>query len=412
MNLHIQSERITAELEALASFSVTQAPAVTRIVFSPVDLQARTWLKERCVAAGLTVREDAVGNTFARWIGAEPVLPAVASGSHIDAIPHSGRYDGTVGVIGALEAIRALQDAGFSPRRSIELILFTSEEPTRFGLGCLGSRLLSGTLDPMRAASLKDAEGAALDEVRTGAGFSGPLAGVELPRGVYHAFVELHIEQGPLLERGGIPLGVVTAIAAPATLHIEIEGEGGHAGAVLMPDRRDAFVAAAEIALAVESAAKSTGAVDSVATVGICEVFPGAVNSIPSRVRMTADVRDIELARRDAVLATIRDRCGAIAAARGVTVRCEVLNADAPAQSSPPVLDALRGACEELQLTCNYMVSRAYHDSLFMSRIAPTAMLFIPCRGGVSHRPDEFASAEDIGRGVLVLAHALARLAQ
>ena len=412
MNLHIQSDRITAELETLASFSVTQAPAVTRIVFSPVDLQARSWLKERCAAAGLTVREDAVGNTFARWIGAEPALPAVASGSHIDAIPHSGRYDGTVGVIGALEAIRALQDAGFNPRRSIELILFTSEEPTRFGLGCLGSRLLSGTLDPVRAASLQDAEGAALDEVRTGAGFSGPLAGVALPPGAYHAFVELHIEQGPLLERGSIPLGVVTAIAAPATLHIEIEGEGGHAGGVLMPDRRDAFVAAAEIALAVESAAKSTGAVDTVATVGICEVFPGAVNSIPSRVRMTADVRDIELARRDAVLAAIRERCSAIAAARGVTVRCEVLNADAPAQSSPLVLDALQGACEELQLAYNCMVSRAYHDSLFMSRIAPTAMLFIPCRGGVSHRPDEFASAEDIARGVLVLAHALARLAE
>ena len=179
-----------------------------------------------------------------------------------------------------------------------------------------------------------------------------------------------------------------------------------------MPDRRDAFVAAAEIALAVESAAKSTGAVDTVATVGICEVFPGAANSIPSRVRMTADVRDIELARRDAVLATIQERCTAIAAARSVTVRCEVLNADAPAQSSPLVLDALQGECEELQITYNSMVSRAYHDSLFMSRIAPTAMLFIPCRGGVSHRPDEFASAEDIGRGVLVLARALARLAE
>ena len=412
MNLRIQSDRITAELEALASFSVTPAPAVTRIVFSPVDLQARSWLKERCAAAGLTVREDAVGNTFARWIGAEPALPAVASGSHIDAIPHSGRYDGTVGVIGALEAIRALQNSGFHPRRSIELILFTSEEPTRFGLGCLGSRLLSGTLDPVRGASLQDAEGASLDEVRVGAGFSGPLAGVALPPGAYHAFVELHIEQGPLLERAGVPLGIVTAIAAPATLNIEIEGEGGHAGGVLMPDRRDAFVAAAEIALAVEGAAKSTGVIDTVGTVGICEVFPGAVNSIPSRVRMTADVRDIDLTRRNAVLTAIRERCSEIAAVRGVTVRCEALNADAPAQCSPPVLDALRGACEDLRLNCDSMVSRAYHDSLFMSRIAPAAMLFIPCRGGVSHRPDEFASVEDIARGVLVLANALARLAE
>jgi N-carbamoyl-L-amino-acid hydrolase len=168
----------------------------------------------------------------------------------------------------------------------------------------------------------------------------------------------------------------------------------------MTPDRRAEFVAAA------------TAAIDTLATVGICEVFPGAVNSIPSRVRMTADVRDIDLARRDAVLAAIRERCSAIAAARAVSVRCDVLNADAPAQSSPLVLDALQGACAELQLACNCMVSRAYHDSLFMSRIAPTAMLFIPCRGGVSHRPDEFASADDIARGVLVLAHALARMAE
>jgi N-carbamoyl-L-amino-acid hydrolase len=402
---------MSAELETLASFSVTEPPAVTRIVFSPVDLAARAWLKQRCAAAGLAVREDAVGNTFARWTGAEPGLPAVASGSHIDAIPHSGRYDGTVGVLGALEAIRALQEAGYRPRRSIELILFTSEEPTRFGLGCLGSRLLSGTLSPDRAAALQDGQGATLDQVRSAAGFAGPLAGVALPRDSYHAFVELHIEQGPVLERTIVPLGVVTAIAAPATLHIEIEGEGGHAGGVLMPDRHDAFAAAAEITLAVETAAKSTGAVDSVATVGICEVFPGAVNSIPSRVRMTADIRDIELARRDGILTAVRERCAAVAASRGVTVRCEVLNADAPAQSSALVTQALQAACEALQLPCALMVSRAYHDTLFMSRIAPTAMLFIPCRGGVSHRPDEFASGEDIARGVLVLAHALAQLA-
>lgn len=282
--LQIQWDRLTADLDTLASFSDTAAPAVTRIVFSPVDMQARAWLKQQCTAAGLAVREDAVGNTFARWTGAQPALPAVSTGSHIDAIPHSGRYDGTVGVLGALEAIRALQAAGFQPRRSIELILFTSEEPTRFGLGCLGSRLLSGTLDPVRAASLQDSQGATLEEVRTAAGFAAPLSGVAVPLHSYHAFVELHIEQGPLLERAGIPLGVVTAIAAPATLHIRITGEGGHAGGVLMPDRRDAFAAAAEIALAVETAAKSTGALDTVATVGVCDVFPGAVNSIAYRV--------------------------------------------------------------------------------------------------------------------------------
>jgi N-carbamoyl-L-amino-acid hydrolase len=230
--------------------------------------------------------------------------------------------------------------------------------------------------------------------------------------GYYHAFVELHIEQGPLLERAGIPLGIVTAIAAPATLRIEIEGEGGHAGGMLMPDRRDAFLAAAEVALAVEAAAKGTGAIDTVGTVGICEIFPGAVNSIPSRVRMLADVRDIDLVRRDAVLEIIRHRAGEIAVARRVTARTETVNADTPADaSSPLVVEALRYSTVEQSLPYQLMVSRAYHDSLFMSRVAPAGMLFIPCRAGVSHRPDEYAAPDDIARGVRVLAAALARLA-
>jgi N-carbamoyl-L-amino-acid hydrolase len=412
MNLDIRKGQIVHELETLAAFSDAPAPAVTRIVFSEADRRARAWLTELCAQAGLSVRADAVGNTFASWAGSSPELPGVASGSHIDAIPHSGRYDGTVGVLGALEAIRALQRAGVKPRRSIELVLFTSEEPTRFGIGCLGSRLLSGTLDPTRASAMRDADGATLDEVRAAAGFSGALAGVALPKDRYHAFVELHIEQGPLLERAGIPLGIVSAIAAPATVRFEIDGEGGHAGAVLMPHRRDAFLAAAELALAVETAAKATGAIDTVGTVGLCEIFPGAVNSILSRVRMMADVRDIDLARRDGVLVAIAERAAAIAAARRVEIRSETLNADAPAEARALVVDALRDAATELGLAFQTMVSRAYHDSLFMARVAPTGMLFIPCQGGISHRPDEYASPEDIERGVRVLANALARLAQ
>jgi ureidoglycolate amidohydrolase len=412
MKLDVRKGQIVQELETLATFSDAPAPAVTRVVFSETDRRARAWLNERCAEAGLSIRADAAGNTFARWEGSSPELSAVASGSHIDAIPHSGRYDGTVGVLGALEAIRALQRAGVKPRRSIELVLFTSEEPTRFGIGCLGSRLLSGTLEPARAAAMLDDKGASLEEIRVTAGFPGSLADVTLPRNHYHAFVEMHIEQGPLLERGGIQLGIVTAIAAPATLRIRIDGEGGHAGAVLMPDRRDAFLAAAELALAVEVAALGTGAIDTVGTVGLCEIFPGAVNSIPSQVRMMADVRDIDLARRDGVLASIQCRMEAIAAARRVAIRSEMVNADAPAQASVMVVDALRDAAVEIGMSFQTMVSRAYHDSLYMSRIAPTGMLFIPCKAGVSHRPDEYAAPDDIEAGVRVLATALARLAE
>ena len=243
------------------------------------------------------------------------------------------------------------------------------------------------------------------------AGMKGSLDAVPLPKDYYHAFVELHIEQGPLLEREGIPIGIVTAIAAPATFRISIEGSGGHAGGLLMPDRHDAFLAAAEIALAVESCAKGTNSIDSVATTGVCNVFPGAVNSVPSRTIMEVDVRDTDLVRRDGMLHAIRSACDAAAAKRQVRVAIELINADAPAQASPFITEAVAASCRTLGLNSMPMVSRAYHDSLFICRIAPIGMIFVPCRYGYSHRPDEYASPEDIARGVTILAETLATLA-
>jgi len=412
MRLEVDGTRLVSEIEALATISDAEPPAVTRIVFSPTDLKARGWLKARCEECGLVVREDAIGNIFARWTGSDPAAPAIGTGSHIDAIPNAGKYDGVVGVLGGLEAIRALQRSGFRPRRSIELLMFTSEEPTRFGIGCIGSRMLSGTLPAEDARRLKDKDGASIDEVRAKVGLDGDLETVKLPDGYYEAFIELHIEQGPQLEKEGIPIGVVTGIAAPASLRILLEGSGGHAGGVLMADRRDALCAAAELILAVENAARSSGARDTVATVGICEVFPGAVNSIPSRVHLSADIRDTDLKRRDRVMKEIESASQSIAEERKVSIQTELVNADAPAECAPALVEALAEACEKHQLKFLPMVSRAYHDSLFMSRIAPTAMLFIPCRNGYSHRPDEYASPEDIVRGTLILAETLASVAE
>ncbi len=410
MSLAIDSQRLLSEIEALALISDAEPPAVTRIVFTPTDLRARAWLTEKCQAAGLAVRQDPIGNTFARWAGSDAGAPTVGTGSHIDAIPNAGKYDGVVGVLGGLEAIRALQKSGFRPRNSIELLLLTSEEPTRFGIGCLGSRLLSGSISPEAARKLVDNDGLSLEEVRRKADMRGVLEEVRLPLGYYKAFVELHIEQGPVLERENLALGVVTKIAAPASARISIEGAGGHAGGVLMPDRRDALCAAAELILAIENAARSSGSIDTVATVGICDVFPGAVNSIPSRVRLSLDVRDTNLARRDAVLRAIDVASQEIAAKRRVSVSTEMLNADAPADCAPEVIDALSRACEKHGLSFRPMISRAYHDSLFISAVAPVAMLFISCRNGYSHRPDEYASPEHIAQGTLVLAETLASL--
>jgi ureidoglycolate amidohydrolase len=402
---------LIAELMALAQISEADPPVVTRVVFSEADMRARAYVKKLCADAGLTVREDAVGNTFARWEGSEPDLAPIGTGSHIDAIPNAGLYDGCVGVLGGLEAIRVLKKLGFNPRRSIELVIFTAEEPTRFGIGCLGSRMMAGVLTPEQARALRDKSGRGLEELRAEAGFSGPLESVAVPFGRFHQFIEMHIEQGPHLEQEEIDVGLVTHIAAPASQWITIEGEGGHAGGKLMPGRKDALAAAAELILALEAAAKATGAVDTVGTVGVCEVFPGAVNSIPSRVRMTTDVRDIDRARRDGVLDALRAAAEEVSARRGVTITTEMINADPPAVCDPAILAALEESALAAGKSFKRMVARAYHDSSFVCCIAPVAMLFIPCRGGVSHRPDEYASPDWIGSGVHVLARTLARLA-
>ncbi|RSL15751.1 N-carbamoyl-L-amino-acid hydrolase [Edaphobacter aggregans] len=420
MPIQIDSTRLQQELQTLATITSIEQPAegtaVTRIVFSPDDLRARAWLKALATAEGFLIREDAVGNTFIRWPGTDPTLPAVATGSHTDAIPHAGMYDGTVGVLGGLEALRALKRSGLQPRRSIELVMFTSEEPTRFGIGCIGSRLLSGTLDPTRADTLREANEPAdtaqtLAAIREAACFQGTLASTVLPPNHYHAWIELHIEQGPLLEREQIPIGIVTSIAAPASYRFTITGLGGHAGALLMPDRRDALCAAAELILSIERHTLATGAIDTVATVGTCDVHPGAVNSVPSRVTLQLDIRDTDPTRRESVMQAVRRDIEDLRQRRKITITEELINADAPAQSSPHIIETLEQVCTEESIPYKKMVSRAYHDSLFMARIAPIAMLFIPCRNGVSHRPDEYAAPADIARGTHVLAAALAKLA-
>jgi N-carbamoyl-L-amino-acid hydrolase len=407
----LETAELLEELAKLALISEAEPPVVTRVVFGEADMRARAYVKSLCAAAGLAVHEDAIGNTFARWQGSEAELAPVGTGSHIDAIPNAGAYDGTVGVLGGLEAIRSLQRAGFRPRRSIELVIFTAEEPTRFGIGCLGSRMMGRVLAPSQALALRDKQDRGLEELRGRAGFTGALETVALDAGHFHKFVELHIEQGPLLEQEGIDLGLVTHIAAPASLRINIQGEGGHAGAKLMPGRKDALAAAAELVLALEAAAKSTGAIDTVATVGVCEVFPGAVNSIPSLVRLETDIRDTDGARRDRVLDALVAACDEVANRRGLLVTTELVNADPPAVCDPAIVAAMEASAAEQGLTYKKMVSRAYHDSSFVATFSPVAMLFIPCRGGVSHRPDEYASPEWIAGGVNVLARTLARLA-
>ncbi|KAL6571449.1 hypothetical protein OROHE_003092 [Orobanche hederae] len=367
----VNTESLQRQIDELSTFSDAPAPSVTRILYSEKDVLGRRYVKKLMGLSGLSVREDAVGNIFGRCVGqrrtyaniyyrsfrvgSEPELAPVSTGSHIDAIPYSGKYDGVVGVLGAIEAINVLKRSGFKPKRSLEVIMFTSEEPTRFGISCLGSRLLAGSEE--LAEHLKktvDSHNISFSDAAKLAGYTNTeeLYSVFLENGSYSAFVELHIEQGPILEEEGVSIGVVTAIAAPASIKVDFEGSGGHAGAVLMPKR----------------------------TVGILELHPGAINSIPSKSYLEIDTRDTDEKRRNLVIEKTHQSAMNISKARGVKLsEFKIVNQDPPALSEDLIIKATESACRELNLSYKNMISRAYHDSLFMARISPMGMIFIPC---------------------------------
>ncbi|KAK8967582.1 hypothetical protein KSP40_PGU006489 [Platanthera guangdongensis] len=414
-SLSVDIQGLQRQIEELSSFSDSPAPTVTRILYSEKDVLARRYIKSLMAQAGLSVREDSIGNIFGRWIGTEAALPAVATGSHIDAIPYSGKYDGIIGVLGAIEAINVLKRTDLQPKRSLEVIMFTSEEPTRFGISCLGSRLLAGSQELAHALKqVVDGQNITFLEAAQFAGYAihqEDLTSIFLRKDDYFSFVELHIEQGPILENEGIPIGIVTAIAAPASITVDFEGNGGHAGAVLMPSRNDAGLAAAELALAVEKHAMDSGSLDTVGTVGVLELHPGAINSIPSKAHIEIDTRDIDEERRNIVVNEIHQSAIRIAEKRGVKLsKFKIVNQDPPALSSNQIISTMEDAAKQLNLSYNLMISRAYHDSLFMARITPMGMIFIPCYKGYSHKPEEYASPENIVNGVKMLALTMANL--
>lgn len=414
-SLSVDTQSLQKQIDELSTFSDTPAPSVTRILYSDKDVLARRFIKNLMGLSGLSVREDAIGNIFGRWEGYNPDLSAVGTGSHIDAIPYSGKYDGVVGVLGAIEAINVLKRSGFKPKRSLEVILFTSEEPTRFGISCLGSRLMAGSKALANALKTTvDGQNISFFDAAQSAGYTkdeGDLSSVFLEKGSYSAFVELHIEQGPILEDEGISIGIVTAIAAPASIKVDFQGNGGHAGAVLMPNRNDVGLAAAELALAVERYVLESGSIDTVGTVGILELHPGAINSIPSKSHLEIDTRDIDEERRNIVIEKIHQSAITIASKRGANLsEFKIVNQDPPALSDKSILEAMEASSKELNLTHKFMISRAYHDSLFMARVSPMGMIFIPCYKGYSHKPEEYASSQDISNGVKVLALTLAKL--
>jgi ureidoglycolate amidohydrolase len=406
------SARLDDAIARLAGFNDDPAAGgITREVYTPTYAAALHWVANRMRQAGLEVRLDAVGNLFGRWAGTDPQAPLVLTGSHVDTTLNAGRYDGVLGVLGAIEAVERLRAAGVRPRRTIELVAWAGEEP-RFVTGCVGSRAAAGELERADLDRLCDREGTSMAQALDDAGFDPDrLDEARIDPATVHALVELHIEQGAVLESHGESIGVVTAIAAPHDFRLTLRGAATHAGATPMDLRRDALAGAAEAMVALERAARGSRSGTTVGTVGVLRLRPGAINVVPGEVELDVDVRDSDLAAREEVVAAIVDGAREIAGRRGLELEVTPIVEDVPVACDERVVEASEAACVELGLSHRRMTSGAYHDAMIMGRRVPIGMIFVPSVGGISHHPDELTEPDDLDRGVQVLAGTLARLA-
>ncbi len=400
MTAGIDASRVLERIDALAGCSSAEG-ALTRIFLSPQHRAANAlvagWMRE----AGLEPHIDAIGNVVGRYEGAAPGLPCLILGSHLDTVRDAGRFDGMLGVVAAIECVAALQRAGLRLPFAIEVIGFGDEEGVRFQSTLLGSRAVAGTFDPALLNAV-DADGITLAEAMRGFGLD-PACIHEAAhrREDVLAYVELHIEQGPILERAGLPVGIVTAINGAARYTVEIIGEAGHAGTVPMAGRRDALTAAAEAILAVERICGSKS--DVTGTVGRISAAPGAVNVIPGAAHFSIDVRSPDDAIREAAEAAIAEALEGICARRGLQLKLTRLHASRATACADWLMAQLAAVIAARGLRVWRLPSGAGHDATAMRDLTDVAMLFIPCAGGISHNPRESANADDIAVGCEVL---------
>lgn len=403
--LTINKERVQNLLAGLADFGRTEQ-GITRLAYTETDKKAQDWLLAQIEDLQLEIRQDAVGNVFLRRAGENPQLAPVATGSHLDTVIHGGAYDGMCGVVGALEALRMLADEKL--QRSIDVIVFRAEESSRFGFATIGSKLLTGSTAPEmfdRAGKKDDVP--FTQALRQWGCDPERYQEAVLPQGYYQSFAEIHIEQGKVLETKGLQLGIVHNIAAPTRFKLHIQGMADHSGATPMGMRKDALVSAAKLILAVQDAAAAEMDCGTVATVGVVEVEPGSINVVPGSVTLWVDLRGVEQESIMRALQSIKDAMADVAAQDGVGISMEMLTADKPVALSIELAEKLEAICEQKNFTYLHMNSGAGHDAMHMTKIAPTIMLFIPCKGGISHNPAEYAANDDICRAIEVLAEFL-----
>ena len=403
-NLQVNGERLWASLMELAQIGATPKGGVCRLAASDLDGEARRLFIRWCEEAGCTVAVDQIGNIFARRAGRNPDLAPVMTGSHLDTQPTGGRFDGAYGVMAGLEIVRTLNDLAYQTEAPVEIVAWTNEEGSRFSPAMVGSGVFAGVFDLSYGLERPDnvtgvSLGAELDRI----GFAGPepVGGRKVA-----AYFEAHIEQGPILEASGKPVGVVTGAQGQRWYEITVLGQEAHAGPTPMPRRKDALVGAARMIDAVNRIGHAH-APDACATVGSVQVSPNSRNTIPGRVFFTVDFRHPE----DAVLTEmdreLRAACAAAAASQGLEAEVKEFWYFPPTPFDPSLVAGVRGAARAQAYPHQDIISGAGHDAVYMARIAPTAMVFVPCVGGISHNEIEDAKPDELTAGCNVLLNAL-----
>jgi N-carbamoyl-L-amino-acid hydrolase len=398
----VQADRLLKRVLDFAAIGATPKGGVNRQALSPEDRMARRALAELALVRGFIVYQDEAANLFIRREGRDPSLPPVLIGSHLDSQPTGGRFDGALGTLSAFEVLEALEDAGVVTERPVEVVSWTNEEGSRFSPGCMGSMAFVGAARISDWNETRAVDGAKLGDELAATLDALPEVDIRSMGHALSAFVELHIEQGPVLEREDVPIGVVTGVQGTKWLEVSFVGEAAHAGTTPLEFRRDPLAAAVAAIARLQEIVMPT---DSLArlTVGRIAVEPSSINVIPGKASFTIDVRHPQLDALTTIERQVYEECSGSATRHGCDLRIDNRFDMAPCTFDAAVIAAISDACAALRIPAINMVSGAFHDALFISRIAPSAMIFVPCENGISHNESEFVSDKYIVIGAKVL---------
>ena len=411
----VNKRRLMRDLNAIGRIGIGDHGAVTRLVFSIKELRSRQLLIHLMRQAGLKIHIDAIGNIFGRFEGSDPKAPAVLAGSHLDTVIHGGKYDGPVGVIGALEAVRTIGENKIPVRAPLEVVCFIGEESSRFGFSTLGSSLIAGEVQAKHLTNAVDAQGTKLADVLSSLGITPKqLPALKRDPKTLKAYLELHIEQGPILEAKKKRIGLVTAIAAPSRFKVIFTGQADHSGTTPMDMRKDALVASAQLIEYVEMVCRKYSSMDKgrvVGTVGAIKIDPGVINAVPGRAELSVDVRSTSALSKDRVARKVKEEARAIARKRNIAVQILKIREESPVPLDKRLLRVTREICDDKYIDYEIMPSGAGHDAMQMAKITPAGMIFVPSKRGISHNPAEWTHPDDIALGSQLLMQTMIRVA-